>query len=303
MSSKFFYSEYFDGNPASLNWWATGGPMNSRSLVEDFTLHWALQAACDGGNARLLEGAGYTTWRPDLTCTFADNPDTDTSPGQQIVSNKLLAYAFLLSIEGYPMVYAKDYFPGSVWPGAYGLHQWIDNLVWVHENLAEGTTATRYLDNSAIVINRTGSPGLLTAINFNTWNRKTVTCATSFGAHTWLHDYTGRHPDICTDAAGNATFTIPSNAYSNGQSYLCFSRQGVGSANATRRRPTAQTIFGAADLDVMPARNTKNIAGHIVADRNTEITLEVRPDRTVKLISGSRIRPIASTWVRAFTPR
>ena len=67
MASKFFYSEYFDGNPASLNWWATSGPMESRSLVEDFTLHWALQAACDGGDARVLEArAGYTTWRPDL---------------------------------------------------------------------------------------------------------------------------------------------------------------------------------------------------------------------------------------------
>ena len=30
----------------------------------------------------------------------------------------------------------------------------------------------------------------------------------------------------------------------------------------------------------MPARNTKNIAGHIVADRDTDITLEVRADRT-----------------------
>lgn len=67
-----------------------------------------------GGNARVLDGAGYTSWRPDLTCTFVNNPDTDTSPGQQVISNKLLAYAFLLSIEGYPFVYGKDYFPPSV---------------------------------------------------------------------------------------------------------------------------------------------------------------------------------------------
>jgi alpha-amylase len=91
MATRFAYSEYFDGNPDNLNWWATSPPMSSRSLVEDFTLHWALQAACDGGDARRLDGAGYAARNPFLACTFVDNPDTDTSPGQAVVSSKLLA--------------------------------------------------------------------------------------------------------------------------------------------------------------------------------------------------------------------
>src|SRR6202045_4925491 len=76
MASKFAYSEYFDGNPASLNWWATSPPMSSGSLVEDFALHFALQAACDGGNARALGGAGYgyVSRNPFLACTFVENP-------------------------------------------------------------------------------------------------------------------------------------------------------------------------------------------------------------------------------------
>jgi alpha-amylase len=279
MASKFFYSEFFDGDPANLNGWATGAPMDGRSLVEDFTLHWALQAACDGGDARALEGAGYTSWRPDLACTFVDNPDTDTSPGQQVISNKLLAYAFLLSIEGYPFVYGKDYFPGSVWPGAYGLQPWIDNLVWIHEHLANGGTVTRFLDEKVLVLNRIGAPGLLTALNFDTWNRRTITCPTSFGSDTWLHDYTGRHDDICTDADGYATFTIPSNAYSGGQSYLCFSRRGLSAPNSVNLRATRQTIFGASDLDVAPAKNAKAVAGRITAGRATKIALMVRPNR------------------------
>jgi alpha-amylase len=157
MASKFAYAEYFDGNPDSLNWWATSSPMSSRSLVEDFTLHWALQAACDGGNARALDGAGYIARNPFMACTFVDNPDTDTSPGEAIISNKLLAYAFLLTTQGYPFVYGKDYFTGQVWPGAYGLKPWIDNLIWIHETLANGPTVTRWLDNSVIVLNRTGA--------------------------------------------------------------------------------------------------------------------------------------------------
>ena len=120
MALKFAYSEYFDGNPATLNWWATSPPMSSRSLVADFALHWALQAACDGGNVRGLNGSGYASRNPFLSCTFVDNPDTDTSPGQQVIANKLLAYAFILTTEGYPFIYGKDYFGGEVWPGLTG---------------------------------------------------------------------------------------------------------------------------------------------------------------------------------------
>lgn len=280
MADKFFYSEYFDGNPANLNWWATSPPMSSRSLVTDFTLHWALQAACDYGQARALEGAGYAAWNPFLACTFVDNPDTDTSFGEPVVSAKLLAYAFILTTEGYPFVYGKDYFPTTVWPGAYGLQSWIDNLIWIHETLAAGPTVTRYLDDKAIVLNRTGGPGLLTALNFDTWNAPTITCETAFGPGVDLHDYTGRHPDIRTDANGLATFRVPSNAYQNGQSYLCFSRAGFTQPVPRPPRATTQVFFGAADLDIAPATPGARVtAGRIWCRAGTPISaaLSVHP--------------------------
>jgi alpha-amylase len=273
MADKFFYSEYFDGNPANLDWWTTSPPMSSRSLVTDFTLHWALQAACDGGQASVLDGAGYAARNPFLACTFVDNPDTDTSFGEAIVSSKLLAYAFILTTEGYPFVYGKDYFPPSVWPGAYGLRQWIDNLIWIHEILAAGPTATRYVDSKVLVLNRTGGPGLLAALNFDTWNAPTITCDTSFGPGVDLHDYTGRHPDIRTDAAGRATFQIPSNAYQNGQSYLCFSRAGFNEPVSRTARATTQVFFGAADLDIAPATPGATVdAGRIWCAAGTPIS-------------------------------
>jgi len=43
---------------------------------------------------------------------------------------------------------------------------------------------------------------------------------------------------------GRATFIIPSNAYSGGQSYLCFSRHGLSAPNPVNPRATRQTIFG-----------------------------------------------------------
>jgi alpha-amylase len=148
-----------------------------------------------------------------------------------------------------------------------------------HEHLANGGTVRRYLDDQVIVLNRTGSPGLLSALNFDTWNARTISCATSFGPHIQLHDYSGRHDDIWTDAEGRATFTVPSNAYSRGQSYLCFSCAGLDVPNQVTTRATTQAIFGASDLDLMPARNAPTVVGRITAARDTAIAMTIRPDR------------------------
>ncbi|HUH68100.1 MAG TPA: hypothetical protein VLZ05_04005 [Mycobacterium sp.] len=275
MASKFAYSEYFDGNPGNLNGWVTSPPMSSRSLVEDFTFHFAVQAACNNGEAEVLNGCGYIAMNPSMSCTFVDNPDTDTSVGEQVSTAKLLAYAFMLSVEGYPLVYAKDYYPGSVWPGAYGLKPWIDNLVWVHENLANGNTTTQYVDQTVIVVNRTGSPGLLTALNFDTYNRRTISCQTAFGPNVHLHDYAGHSPDVWTDGNGQVTFTIPPNAYENGQSYLCFSRAGLGGPINVSSRSTTQTFFGAADLDILPILDGHSTISRIWCAANSLITVDL----------------------------
>ncbi|MBA3937878.1 MAG: hypothetical protein H0X38_10480 [Planctomycetes bacterium] len=275
MAGKFAYSEYFDGNPANLDWWATSAPMSSRSLVLDFTLHFALKAACENGDASGLDGAGYTAWRPWLSCTFVDSPDTDLQPGQAIIAQKLLAYAFILSIEGYPFVFGKDYFPGSVWPGAYGLKPFIDNLVWIHEHLAAGATATRWRDRGCMVIERLGAPGLLTALHFAAEGARTITCPTAFGANRQLHDYTGRHGDIWTDGQGRATFTLPGNERRDGQAYLCFSHAGVGAGGARARRTTTQTFFGAHDLDLGPAVDGTALCGRIWCAKGKPITVHL----------------------------
>ncbi|MGB6687175.1 MAG: hypothetical protein WBE76_04970 [Terracidiphilus sp.] len=280
------YSEYFDGNPANLNWWATSAPMSSRSAVEDFTAHFCIQAACNSYNASILAqgNAGYWQWNSGLSVAFVDNPDTDTTPGEQVIFNKGLAYAYLLTLPvRLALVYGKDYFPSSVWPGAYGLQPLIDNLCWISRMFAWGSYEVCWIDNDVFVAARDGnggalgwSGGLLTALNFNVLYPRTITCATPFGANRWLHDYTGHHPDIWTDRSGNATFTIPSNAWSGGQSYCCFAPGGVSSAYPAIPRETTQTFFAAADLDVMPARNGQyTLPQRIYCARNTKVSLDL----------------------------
>jgi alpha-amylase len=251
MASRFCVSEYFDGNPDSLWWWTHDSGMAGRSKVFDFTLHWALQAMCDDPSFHMsrMSDAGYVARDPFNAVTFVDNLDTDLSPGQQIVSNKLLAYAFVLTSEGYPFVSHKDYAQA---PGCFGLKPWIDNLIWIHENLANGETVARWSDAKVLVRERTGAPGLLTAISTDGWNDRWVNCQTDFGARVQLHDYTGRHGDIWTDDNGWVSFHVPHNAFGHGQSYLCFSRADRDRAVVVTERATTQTFFGAADLDLPP---------------------------------------------------
>jgi alpha-amylase len=301
-----FYSEYFDGNPANLDWWAQN-EMNGRSAVEDFTAHFAIQAACDGFDATRLadQNAGYWQRHAGLSVVFVDNPDTDTSPGQQVVFNKGLAYAFLLSIPSrLALIYGKDYFPTSIWPGAYGLKPIIDNLAWIHRTFAFGNAAVRWQDKDVLVITRDGnggslgwSGGLLTALNFNTLTPRTITVTAPFGANRWLHDYTGKHDDIWTDANGNATFTIPSNAFERGESFLCFAPGGVSRPVAINARRTTQVFYGDITLDVMPVTSAAyTLPQRLRAAARSEISVRFTFDRerlpkaaevSVELLSSS----------------
>lgn len=291
-----FYSEFFDGNPANLNGWATSPPLSGRSAVEDFPLHFQLEAACNNFDATQLaaNGRGYWQWNPGLSVGFVDNPDTDTTPGEQVISNKGLAYAYLLTVPmRLALVYGKDYFPSSVWPGAYGLKPVIDNLCWISRTFAFGNFQERWVDRDVYVASRDGnggamgwSGGLLTALNFNTSTARTITCSTPFGANRQLHDYSGHHPDIWTDQRGNATFTIPSNANGSGQSYLCFAPPGVNHGVAQTPRETTQIYEAAADLDVMPASNSaRNLPERIYCARNKKIALRL----TAKLPGGAAL--------------
>ena len=68
-----------------------------------------------------------------------------------------------------------------------------------------------------------------------------------------------KHGDIWTDHNGNATFTIPSNAYSRGESFLCFAPGGVSHAVPIASRTTTHVFFGDPTLDVLPVTNQAGV--------------------------------------------
>jgi alpha-amylase len=200
-------------------------------------------------NMATLDHAGLQGTDPMHAVTFVENHDTDRS--NPIVQNKALAYAYILTSEGYPCVFYKDYSTDS---GCYGMASTINNLVWIHETLASGTTQQRYKNNLVFVYERMGGRHLLVGLNNNIGYDYRLTCATSFGSNVQLHDYTGHCPDIWTDGSGNATLDLP--VANNGMGYCCYAPAGINNTFTAPLTSTTQEYAGASDLDIKPADNT-----------------------------------------------
>jgi alpha-amylase len=250
MATRFAVAEYFDGNPATLNWWAFGTAMAGRCCVFDFPLHFTLEAMCNGASSfdmSALDHAGFAGIAPLNAVTFVENPDTDTDGFGTIVTNKLLAYAYILTSEGYPCVYYRDYMVGT---DGYGLKPWIDNLIWIHENLAFGETTQRYKDARCFAFERLGYPNLLVGLNNDGSQPRSIDVQTAFGANVRLHEYSGHGNDVWTDGSGAVSLEIPANV--DGRGYVCYSRPGYARPFVPTSRTTTQVFEGAADLDLAP---------------------------------------------------
>jgi alpha-amylase len=147
----------------------------------DFPQHYMLKALCDGFGFDLRTLASWDTFtrtQPTRAVTFVENHDLRDGDAP-IVNDKLLAYAYILTHEGYPCVFWKDYFNyGLALPNtANG----IDALVLVHERLAGGPTDLLYVDQDLYVMQRRGfqeNPGLLFVLNNrgDRWDGAWVTC-------------------------------------------------------------------------------------------------------------------------------
>jgi galactose oxidase len=281
MSGKFAVGEFFDGSRVLVNGWIFNpNGMKGRPSAFDFPLKFVLNAMCNtpgGFNMADLDHVGLAGISPMNAVTFVENHDTDLTAGEKIIINKILGYAYILTSEGYPCVYYRDY---STDKNCFGLKPLIDNLIWIHEKLAFGPTQQRWKDFNTFAYERLGAPNLLVGLNNDPNNTRTITVATEFGSNVALHDYTGHSPDAVTDGNGSVTITIPKNL--NGAGYVCYSRQGIGGAPFdVVLRPVTQDFEGAEDLDIPVASNGKplNVA-RIWSRANSPLRLVVNPDVT-----------------------
>ncbi len=253
MAGKPVIGECADGNRSMLQWWV--GATGMRCYAYDFSVKYNLESMCNNGSKwdmTQLQSTGLASFGYPwgmYAVTFIENADSDTDGFGAVIYNKVLGYAFILTSEGWPSVYYRDY---STDKYCYGLKPWIDNLIWIHEHLANGFTAWRHAEYQFVVYERLSSPGLLVGLNNDVWGGwKTVTVQTAFGPNVHLHDYTGNTWDQWTDENGVVTIYIPPN--DNGKGYCCFSRAGIDQPNEIRGGPTTQVFEGAEDLDIPPA--------------------------------------------------
>jgi galactose oxidase len=280
MAGKFAVGEFFDGNRLLVNQWIFNpNGMQGRANAFDFPLKFLLTSMCNNPgrfNMADLDHAGLAGISPVNAVTFVENHDTDLQNSQRIVINKMLGYAYILTSEGYPCVFYKDY---SHDPGCYGLQPAIDNLIWIHEVLAGGTTEQRWKDFNVFAYERTGGPRLLVGLNNNPDGPASIHVATGFGPNVHLHDYTGHGPDAFTDGAGGVSIAIPANA--NGLGYVCYSRVGLDRPLTPGSRAVKQDFEGAADLDILPAMDGRTVtAGRMWCAANTAVAATMTVDRT-----------------------
>jgi len=216
-------AEYWDSTSNTLEWVDTANFSNTNPVdAFDFPLRETLKALCDqyGFSLRnLLAWETVLQKQPQSVVTFAENHDL-RDEGRPIVNDKLLAYSYILTHEGYPCVFWHDYFNLNL--ALDDTPNGIAALVTAHEKYAGGNTETLYVDDNLYIIQRVGfadKPGLVYVLNNrgDNWNGRLVTTHwtnASFQPVAWWSKTDMARPiNQPTDRDGRAQFYAPPRGY------------------------------------------------------------------------------------------
>jgi alpha-amylase len=187
----------------------------------DFPLHYNLKGLCDqyGFDVRTLLDGTVLSRYPSRTVTFVDNHDTARDPSNAVINDKLLAYAVILTHEGYPCVFWQDYFNFGL--AGRGTANGIAALVSAHEQYAGGTTAILYADHDIYIMQRNGfgqQAGLVLVLNNRGDGWAGSTAQTQWpnrrlSSVAWWGADLGRPNDKWTDSNGRTDLWAPPRGY------------------------------------------------------------------------------------------
>jgi alpha-amylase len=216
-------AEFWD-NARAIEAWVDLTNFSNSNPVDafDFPLREMLKALCDqyGFSLRSLPTWGSVLQqRPQTTVTFVENHDL-RDEGRPVANDKLIAYSYILTHEGYPCVFWKDYFN-------YGLAlqdspNGIAALVRLHEDCAAGGTQVLYVNDDLYIMQRTGygnAPGLVYVLNNRGqgWNGARVTTRwqnTRLVPRAWWSAADLHRPDEqSTGGDGSGQFYAPPRGY------------------------------------------------------------------------------------------
>jgi alpha-amylase len=157
--------------------------------------------------------------QPHTTVTFVENHDL-RDEGRPIRNDKLLAYSYILTHEGYPCVFWHDYFNHNL--ALPDTPNGIAALVRTHGKFAGGQTQTLWLEDDLYIMQRTGyqdKPGLIYVLNNHgtNWRGGLVETRWHNAAFEpvawWSKSDMARPIDKTTDDDGRAQFYAPPRGY------------------------------------------------------------------------------------------
>ena len=216
-------AEYWDSASNTLHWVNEANFSNSNPVdAFDFPLRELLKGMCDqyGFSLKnLVNGDSILRAQPQSTVTFVENHDL-RDEGRPITNDKLLAYSYILTHEGYPCVFWKDYFNYNL--ALKNSPNGIDALIQAHEKYAAGSTDVLYLDDNLYIMQRTGygdQHGLIYVLNNigDDWHGQWVNTKwanASFRPVAWWgKNDMSRPADQFTNSDGRGQFFSPARGY------------------------------------------------------------------------------------------
>lgn len=217
VAGGFTVGEYYDGDKSLLqNWLNVAGPSVH---IFDFPQFFAIKAMANNQQGtfdmKILWDSGMHFQKPYQTVTFVENHDTDKD--DPVVTDKMMAYAFIMTHEGMPTVFWKDYFNYKL--ARVDQPNGIHRLMWVRRNLARGNTELLFEDKDLYIAQRTGDPGLLIAMNDHPDEQENVIISTKWKnkkliPYAFISNKNDFIPaDIETNEQGKISLTVPPRGY------------------------------------------------------------------------------------------
>lgn len=173
--NPFGVGECWDSDRNIYDWLAEVNTWNDNPInAFDFPLRYRLKDLCMDPKFSLKtlteRGTLLTDGFADTAVTFVENHDVVR--GDAIINDKMLAYSYILTHEGYPCVFWQDYFNWNL--ALEGTPNGISALIKAHEKYAGGSTTVLHADDNLYIIQRGGwgeQAGLIYVLNTAaSWN-------------------------------------------------------------------------------------------------------------------------------------
>lgn len=205
----FAVGENWDGNPNNLRAWVAEAGIPAF----DFSAFYKMEEAFDRHNDLTYLGRDMLRkTNPEMAVTFVANHDSEKDSNQDNridPANKMKAYAYILTHDGYPTIFYLDYENAN-------FQTELKKLILINNSLAAGEVEILYNDNDEYIMKRSGgtnNPGLILYINTSaSTKRRTVT---SGWANSILMDYSSKSSlSPTTNSSGSVSIEAPAGSYS-----------------------------------------------------------------------------------------